>query len=292
MSVRNDAGAARPASMARRAIVRLAASITRRWPFRRGGYRLASLAARPRQFAMAFRRPFFGQTYEGDIGNYIDWWVYFFGAYESDEVALLRRLAQTERDAGRSPVVYVDVGANVGHHALAMAPLVDRVVAIEPYPPFRSALARRTAHLTNCEIVGSGLGDAHERRAYRLYDATQTGHFSPGADGEPFDLVPGDALLSGAVSIVKIDVDGFEDRVLAGLKETLQRCRPWVLVEWSPASHSLPAQLPYVNAALFGLRDGRWRPLAELPLGSTNVMVIAPLERLSDLQWTIELRSA
>jgi len=268
--------------MARRAIVRLAASITRRWPFRRGGYRLASLAARPRQFAMAFRRPFFGQTYEGDIGNYIDWWVYFFGAYESDEVTLLRRLARAERDAGRSPVVYVDVGANVGHHALAMAPLVDRIVAIEPYPAYRSALARRMAPLAHGEIVGCGLGDAHERRAYRLYDATQTGHFSPGADGEAFDLVPGDALLTGAVSIVKIDVDGFEDRVLAGLKETLQRCRPWVLVEWSPASHSLPAQLPYVNAAVFGLRDGRSYRLHELPTtGATNVLIV-PNERLGE----------
>ena len=44
------------------------------------------------------------------------------------------------------------------------------------------------------------------------------------------------ALESVSIDVLKIDVDGFDGKVLAGAVETLHRCRPSVLFEWHPKS--------------------------------------------------------
>ncbi len=40
---------------------------------------------------------FFGMRYRGDLSNFIDWSVYFYGAYEKANLALLRDLARDGR---------------------------------------------------------------------------------------------------------------------------------------------------------------------------------------------------
>ena len=67
----------------------------------------------PVSFSHRFTCNFFGMKYSGNLNSYIDWCVFFFGAYEKQELLLLKDLLR-KRD---NPTV-LDIGANVGHHSL------------------------------------------------------------------------------------------------------------------------------------------------------------------------------
>ena len=55
--------------------------------------------------------------------------------------------------------------------------------------------------------------------------------------GEKMRIVPGDDWLAqynlSDVELTKVDVEGFEESALQGLRQTLEACRPAVLVEVS-----------------------------------------------------------
>ena len=48
-------------------------------------------------------------------------------------------------------------------------------------------------------------------------------------------IVKGDALPGvGDLAILKIDVEGFEQQVIAGLRDSIARSCPDIIMEWSP----------------------------------------------------------
>lgn len=57
--------------------------------------------------------------FAGNIGNYIDWRVYFFGSYEAGMLLFLERLIES---TGGAPVLW-DIGANCGQHTIFVASL-------------------------------------------------------------------------------------------------------------------------------------------------------------------------
>jgi len=189
---------------------------------------------------------FFGLRYKGTVANFIDWTVYFFGAYEKQYLLFLERLLR-----GRTDAVFVDVGANVGQHALFMSRSCSQVLAFEPNPSVRATLDERIIlnRLTNVTTHGVGLGA--EDRDLPFYFPTGsnqgTGSFvldysanndSAGATCLP--VVNGDRYIASLglerIDLIKIDVEGYEKNVLTGLRETLERFRPAVATEFSDAT--------------------------------------------------------
>src|SRR5205085_1795970 len=83
-----------------------------------------------RQLPYRFEAPLFETTFVGNAENYIDWYVFFYGVYERDDLLVMRSLLSKIPQA-----VVLDIGANVGQHSLALAPLAAIVHAFEPYPP-------------------------------------------------------------------------------------------------------------------------------------------------------------
>lgn len=137
------------------------------------------------------------------------------------------------------PGSYVlDVGANVGNHALYFATLMKaaRVTCIEPNPDAIVALrANVTANgledVIALEALGIGLSDRSEggykvkRHAYNLGAA----RLKKGGD---IAVHRGDDLfLDDLVDLIKIDVEGMEMLVLSGFEETVARKRPALFVE-------------------------------------------------------------
>jgi hypothetical protein len=115
----------------------------------------------------------------------------------------------------------VDVGANVGAHALGFAARFPRspIVAVEPQP-FVFALLAANAVVNGCagiEALNAGCDD-------------RTSIVPAGDDGgKPVLFVPLDSLpLPGRVQLIKIDVEGTEDAVVRGARETIERDRPRV----------------------------------------------------------------
>ena len=182
--------------------------------------------------------PFYGASYRGNFDTFIDWSTYYYGAYERDDLELIGDLLACLDDP-----VFVDVGANVGHHTLFAATRSQRVIAIEPFPPLIERLRQKIADnaLTNVTVVVCGLG-AQDGTAPYLPAAghnTGMGRFGEGQGGRTISLPirRGDDVIAEAsadrVSFIKIDAEGFERAVLRGFSRTLATRRPLVFVEWS-----------------------------------------------------------
>jgi len=123
--------------------------------------------------------------------------------------------------------VLVDIGANVGTYALVLAGVVGEsgtVIAIEPHPVIHARLAfnRTASRLAQVRLVAAAAGECDgevmiETDSDNLGAShVATGKPSAGAVKVPcFTLqhILADAGV-GRVDALKIDVEGFEDRVL------------------------------------------------------------------------------
>jgi FkbM family methyltransferase len=185
-----------------------------------------------------FKEPFFEYTYFGNKSCFIDWNVYYYGAYSRTEVRLIRDVLKTIKDP-----TYLDVGANVGHHVLAVAALCKTVLAFEPYEKVRSQLIKKVAGngLKNVQVFPVGLCDEAVSRPFRPPSGSNTGtgeflwtdNRSHGL--ESLQLEIGDEIVEStgisAIDFIKIDVEGQEDRVIKGFRRSLARFQPIVLFE-------------------------------------------------------------
>jgi FkbM family methyltransferase len=140
--------------------------------------------------------------------------------------------------------VFVDVGANVGTYAMALARHVGRsgkVIAIEPHPVTHARLAfnRAASGFTQVVLVAAAAGPADgELMIETDGDNLGASHIVSGKSSGDAIRVPslrlrrilGDAGIDH-VNALKIDVEGFEDRVLTGFfREALPSLWPRAVV--------------------------------------------------------------
>jgi len=162
------------------------------------------------------------------------------GLGESEERALVARVA-------RPGMIAVDVGANVGLHALALARLVGqggRVHALEPEPRNRRLLERGIARARARNVLVHPVAASDKEGTLALYvsEANRGDHRTAPAPEARRALevraVTLDALLADEprIDFVKIDVQGAETLVLKGARATLARSPgAGVLCELTPA---------------------------------------------------------
>jgi len=125
--------------------------------------------------------------------------------------------------------VFVDVGANVGTYAMVLARQVGaagKVIAVEPHPVTHARLAfnRAASGFSQVELVAAAAGPSDGELMIET-DGENLGasHIVSGKPAGPAIRVPslrlerilGDAGVT-RVDALKIDVEGFEDRVLTG----------------------------------------------------------------------------
>jgi FkbM family methyltransferase len=146
----------------------------------------------------------------------------FHPDYNLDELEFLR--AHTPKGG-----VFVDIGANVGTYAMVLARHVGpsgQVVAVEPHPLTHARLAfnRRASGFKHVTLVAAAAGDSDGELMIET-DGENLGasHIATGAVHGNTIKVPSlrltrileEAALSHVDSL-KIDVEGYEDRVLTG----------------------------------------------------------------------------
>jgi FkbM family methyltransferase len=126
--------------------------------------------------------------------------------------------------------VFVDVGANAGTYALPLAHHVGpsgRVVAVEPHPVMVARLAFNQAASAsgNVVLIPAAAGDADgELMIETDHENYGASHVYPDASARSDAIrVPAMRLLRilqdhkiGKIDSLKIDVEGYEDRVLIG----------------------------------------------------------------------------
>ena len=194
---------------------------------------------------MRFPTDLGGGLFQCDLRDATAAEVCFTGRYEPQETQLLQDLL-------RPGDVFVDVGANWGYYTLAAAHLIGsagRVMAFEPEPRLFALLSSNIAINALGQVVHQpvAVGASVERVPFSAFKADDgnwgvsraVGHDRAMTVDFESDSVPLDAALDAAsvdvVQLVKIDVEGAETAVLAGMERGLSGGRyRYVMLECHP----------------------------------------------------------
>lgn len=207
----------------------------------------------------------YGAQWHLHPAHYFQWHHYF--GLRDDVLEALRRLAKDAR-------VMVDVGANIGLYSLVVA-LENPGLEVHAFEPNPRTFRQLERHVT---LNGSPSVSCH-RLALGAETRTQE-VFDPGGDCGKFSLrTPNsgedDALeitvktlddfveSTGltALDVLKVDVEGLEPEVFAGARSSIERFRPKLCFELSPAwydtSQMDPFDLLVKDYAFYWIQEGR-----------------------------------
>lgn len=177
------------------------------------------------------------------LPDLIQMYVYLFGMWEPDLAAFLRRRL-------RPGDTFVDVGANIGCVSVLASTLVGpggAVVAIEPAPTAIAALQETLTRndLTNVRVVAAAVSDCDQDLplfagpSYNTALTATVAHLNLREQGR-VRAAPLGSLVTreelATARLIKIDVEGAEDRVLAGMLGSIDAvaAETELVVELSP----------------------------------------------------------
>ncbi|SHH77067.1 FkbM family methyltransferase [Marivita hallyeonensis] len=152
--------------------------------------------------------------------------------YEQEELEILRR-------AFPPGGIYIDIGANVGNHALFVAKFLrpSEVVVVEPNPVaykvlVSNVLLNHVDDVVDMTWLGYGIAEAAVDTFGLDFHMSNVGAGRLVEGAGDISVVPADDVIGDrAASFIKIDVEGMEMHVLRSLKETVKRCKPRMLIE-------------------------------------------------------------
>ena len=192
----------------------------------------------------AFSKDFYGLKYKGNLNNNIDANVFFYGAFEKPLLFFLRDTLNAL--ITESPkAIFMDIGANVGHHSIFLSKFASQVLAFEPYPKVNMQFKQQIAHnnISNIQIFETGLSDRRETLNYYAPTGNNEGigSFDESSIGKgntsygKLELQEGDQVIESDswknIKLIKIDVEGFEKKVIKGLSRTIEEERPVIVCE-------------------------------------------------------------
>jgi FkbM family methyltransferase len=185
-----------------------------------------------------------GLKYRLHLAETIDAGIYYHGCWEPATTEAIKAFCRKGFHA-------LDIGANIGAHTLLMADLVGHtgsVAAFEPMPWARERLLANVAlnEFKWIRVIPLALSD-HES----LENAHFRSSWTIGSDGVSYETAESlaahetqfttlDALVTKkvlpGVDFIKMDVDGYEYRVLRGAQNILRERTPAIVMELSEYS--------------------------------------------------------
>jgi FkbM family methyltransferase len=220
------------------ALSHIAASLTRLYPLASGCGRVANSALlrglTPRApgggpASLVRARPRGGGRMWVDPGDYVGRSIYFIGELDPKVTWALRRVL-------RRGDTFIDIGANQGLVSFIAARIVGprgRVHAFEPQPRLAALLRRSVGEAGLSQVTVHEVALSDRDGVARLTvpagnaGAASLGEHLAGVPGSAVEvrLVRGDGYLAalglGLVRAMKVDVEGHEGQVFAGLQEML-----------------------------------------------------------------------
>lgn len=182
-----------------------------------------------------------GINYELDISHFNDWSIYF-GLQEQQRERLLGLAKKGD--------TVIDVGTNIGAVSLPFAQSVGiegKVISFEPHPVTHQKFLKNLSLNDFPQVIPlqKGLGDAkatftistideHNPGRNRILAESKTEKYEVleqhQIEVETLDRVVAELQLQ-RVDLIKIDVEGFELKVLQGAEWVLKRYQPQLFIE-------------------------------------------------------------
>ena len=160
------------------------------------------------------------------------------GRFETNELSLIQNLfTETLKDK-----VVLDIGANIGNHAVALSKIAKKVYAFEPNPVVFELLKINTNNHPNIQIFPFGVSDKDEKLTAHIpvgnYGAgSVSAHIKTSRSQHKelvFELRTLDQLpdiTQQDIGLVKIDVEGHELKAFMGMAQILKKNKPVILFE-------------------------------------------------------------
>lgn len=170
-----------------------------------------------------------GTVYYEGKDEYVGKSLHNYGEYNPEETEMILSLAKG---------LCLDIGANFGVMTQALEKNGFECIAFEPQPYVFKILQM---NVKNCRNFG--LGDMPGSfKMPRIFDGDRANYGGNGILREGMEIPVGyptievhvktlDSLQLDNVGFMKIDVEGFEEKVLRGAVETIKRCRPTMYIE-------------------------------------------------------------
>lgn len=215
-----------------------------------------------------------GRTLEVNVCEQVGADLYYGVGFEEVEARLVQRLVSPDAEV-------FDVGANIGCYATLFAQLAGekgRVHAFEPAPSTHAQLAANVARnaLKNVTLNQAAVSDVpgetnlYLNRESALASLGQTGRGKTVGTAS-VQVVTLDeyahARNIAAIDFLKIDVEGYEPKVLAGARELLQRSAEVVVMCELAAKNFKPLGFSVAETLTFlrGLGFDAWEIVLENP---------------------------
>jgi FkbM family methyltransferase len=172
--------------------------------------------------------------------EHIGGFIHVFGVYEQEELDVLFSFLEPLHDVFRAGIG-LDIGANIGNHSLYFSNIFDEVYCFEPNPSIFYLLEFNVSFRKKIKAFNIGLGD--KKGTFRLSEvpdnmgesAIVTDQLGADADANCVD-VEIDRLdnldyRDKGLCFIKMDVEGFEPKVLQGGLRTITKHWPLIVLE-------------------------------------------------------------
>ncbi len=179
-----------------------------------------------------------------DLNDYQAWLIYFH--FETDSSSPVLKYVKPGD-------VVIDIGGNIGQTALQAATKVTqkgKVISFEPYPDtyrkFKNNLSLNPT-ISNVELVDYGLGD--KPGSFDMFQACNTNSGANRISPNSGNMLEGEEMIKvitldsfidsnrlNKIDLIKLDVEGFEMKVLRGAEETISNYRPVLFIEVDDAN--------------------------------------------------------
>lgn len=165
----------------------------------------------------------YGRTYYFRHDEYVSKSIFQYGEFSPEECEYIVSIAGSG--------IVLDVGANLGCISQALVAAGKHVIAFEPQPAIFELLVKNCPTVPCMNVaLGSKEGTAYMPRV----DYSKRGNFGGlgiGSGNLPVVVRTLDSYNLENVSLIKIDVEGFEEEVLRGAVNTIARYKPTIYLE-------------------------------------------------------------
>ena len=170
----------------------------------------------------------------------------------------------------RAGMAAIDIGANFGYYTILLGALVGdsgRVFALEPAPA-TAAMLRRSVELNGFQnfatVIEAAAGASDGAHALLYVPEREPKNAQIVASPEGVDATRGtlhrvaqsgvDALVADQrrIDFIKIDAEGAEEDVIAGMLATLRRDKPHLVLEFNAARAREPDRLLGILCEIYG----------------------------------------